>query len=124
MDNQRYIAMTDNANQSQVRQVIENWAKAVRDGDMDGILARHTDDVVMFDVPPPLQSRGIEAYKRTWDLFFKNNFGDEASFELVDLDITAGDTVAFCHALLRIGGSTEPQGRLTIGLQKVRGEWL
>jgi hypothetical protein len=26
-----------------------------------GILQNHSSDIVMFDVPPPLQSRGIEA---------------------------------------------------------------
>jgi len=24
----------------------------------------------MFDVPPPFQSKGIEGYKKTWELFF------------------------------------------------------
>jgi hypothetical protein len=24
----------------------------------------------MFDVPPPMQSKGIEAYRKSWDLFF------------------------------------------------------
>jgi uncharacterized protein (TIGR02246 family) len=116
--------MENNSNETQIRTLVENWANAVSARDMEGVLAHHTDDVVMFDVPPPLESKGIEAYKKTWELFFENNSDDEASFELVDSDITAGDTVAFCHALLRIGGSREPQGRLTIGLQKVRGEWL
>ncbi len=116
--------MTNNSNEKQIRILIENWAKAIRDGKIDGILARHTKDVVMFDVPPPLQSKGIEAYKKTWDLFFQYSSGGEGSFELVDLDITAGDIVAFCHALLIIGGAKKPQCRLTIGLRKVRGEWL
>jgi ketosteroid isomerase-like protein len=114
--------MVNNSNENQIRILVENWAQAVREKAMYGAVAHHSYDVVMFDVPPPLQSRGIEAYRRTWELFFENDFDDEASFELVDLDITAGDTVAFCHALLRIGGSEEPQGRLTIGLQKVQGE--
>jgi ketosteroid isomerase-like protein len=91
---------------------------------MDGILARHIKDLVMFDVPPPLQSKGIEAYKKTWDLFFQYSPGGEGSFNLEELKITAGDTVAFCHALLRIGGGEGPECRLTIGLQKVAGEWL
>jgi ketosteroid isomerase-like protein len=116
--------MTNVSNESQIRQVVESWAKAVRYGDMDGILARHTKDLVMFDVPPPLQSKGIEAYKKTWDLFFQYSPGGEGSFNLEELKITAGDTVAFCHALLRIGGGEAPECRLTIGLQKVAGEWL
>jgi ketosteroid isomerase-like protein len=41
-----------------------------------------------------------------------------------ELKITAGDTVAFCHALLIAGNAKKPQGRLTIGLKKVRGKWF
>jgi ketosteroid isomerase-like protein len=101
--------------------VIESWAKAVRDVDIEGILARHTDDIVMFDVPPPLQWRGKEAYRKTWELFFKYSSGGEGSFDLRELEITAGDSVAFAHALLDVAGST---ARLTIGLRKVGGDWL
>jgi hypothetical protein len=28
------------------------------------VLAHHADDVVMFDVPPPLQSKGMAEYKK------------------------------------------------------------
>jgi ketosteroid isomerase-like protein len=108
-------------NEVQIRNVIENWAKAVRDVDMDGILAHHTDDILMFDVPPPLQIRGLEAYKKAWDLFFQYSSGGPGTFDLTDLHITASDTVAFAHALLQVAGST---ARLTIGLRKVGGEWL
>jgi ketosteroid isomerase-like protein len=49
--------------------MIENWARAVRTKNLNEILANHSPDILMFDVPPPLQSRGIDAYKKTWDLF-------------------------------------------------------
>ena len=53
-----------------IRNLIEDWASAVRRKDLNGILRNHSPHVLMFDIPPPLQSKGIEAYKRTWDLFF------------------------------------------------------
>jgi ketosteroid isomerase-like protein len=91
---------------------------------MEGALARHAKDIVMFDVPLPLQSKGIEAYKKTWELFFDTNRDDKMSFELRELKIIAGDTVAFCHALLIAGSAKKPQGRLTIGLKKVHRKWM
>ncbi len=100
--------MANNSDETPIRTLVENWARAVREGDMENILAHHTDDVVMFDVPPPLQSKGMAAYKKTWDLFFKYSPGGEGSFNIDDLKITAGDTVAFCHGLLRIGGEKNP----------------
>jgi ketosteroid isomerase-like protein len=101
--------------------VIEDWAKAVREVDMDGILAHHTEDILMFDVPPPLQWKGIEAYRKTWELFFNYSDGGEGSFDLHELQISAGGTVAYAHALLDVAGNT---ARLTLGLKKVGDDWL
>ena len=44
---------TDMDDPTQVRSLIERWAKAVHAGDLDGVLADHADDIVMFDVPRP-----------------------------------------------------------------------
>jgi len=45
-----------------IRDLIERWAAAVHGGDLDGVLADHATDIVMFDVPPPYQGvRGIDA---------------------------------------------------------------
>src|SRR5262245_197756 len=106
--------MADNLNSDevQIRRLVESWARAVREGDMDGVLARHTDDIVMFDVPPPVQSKGMAAYKKTWELFFAYSPGGPGSFDVTELQITVGDTVAFCHALVRI---FDNKVRLTMG---------
>ena len=53
-----------------IRELLESWARAVREKDVEGIVANHSPDMVMFDVPPPLVSRGIDAYRKTWDVFF------------------------------------------------------
>jgi uncharacterized protein (TIGR02246 family) len=113
--------MADNTNETQIRTLIERWAQAVRDGDMDSILAHHTNDIVMFDVPPPLQVKGIEAYKEQWELFFQYSPGGEGSFDLIDLEIVAGDTAAYCHTLVRV---VESKVRLTMGFRKEGGKWL
>src|SRR4051794_21749999 len=84
----------------QIRELVEAWAQAVRDKDMDRFLRRHAADFVMFDVPPPLQSRGIEAYEATWLLFFGASPVPPV-FDIVDLSITAGADVAFAIALMR-----------------------
>ena len=114
---------------TRVRTLIERWAKAVHAGDLDGVLADHAADIVMFDVPPPEDGvRGIEAYRATWPPFFQWQ-RQGASFEIVSLDVTAGDDVAFAHALLRCGTPEELKQdptrrlRLTIGLRKQGGRW-
>lgn len=113
--------MTQNRNETEIRALVESWAKAVRAQEMDGVLARHTDDVVMFDVPKPSQASGLAEYRGTWELFFDNSPGGPGSFDVTELHVTAGETVAYCHALVRIFDS---EVRLTMGLRKEDGRWL
>lgn len=91
---------------------------------MEDILANHIKDILMFDVPEPLQSEGRIAYKKTWELFFQYGAPSKDIFVIEDLRITAGEDVAFATGLLRIGGSKKPMCRLTLGLKKLRGRWL
>jgi ketosteroid isomerase-like protein len=49
-------------NETEIRNLIESWAKAVRAREIDGVLAGHTHDMVMFDVPPPVVVKGIELW--------------------------------------------------------------
>ena len=116
--------------ESQIKALIEAWADAVRRHDYPGVLAHHEQDIVMFDVPPPLQSRGMDEYKKTWDLFFRYHKPSQ-TFDIEELAITAGEDVAFAVAIMRCGSSTfsgpPAEGgflfRLTIGLRTIDGDW-
>ena len=119
-----------NDNQQQIQDLIENWAAAVHRGDLVEVLADHSEDIVMFDVPPPYDGvRGIDAYRETWPPFFEWQLKG-AVFEIVSLDVTAGDTVAYAHALLRCGTQKELEEnpdlrlRLTLGLRKEGDRWV
>ena len=118
--------MNTQAEENQVRALIEAWAAAVRRHDLPAILAHHDPDILMFDLPLPLQCRGIEEYKQTWDLFFKYNRPGGA-FDVEELAITAGSDVAFATAIMRCSpGPNSHNGfqfRLTMGLRKVDGGW-
>lgn len=112
-----------------VRDLVRRWVGAVHAGDLDGVLADHTEDIVMFDVPPPDDGvRGIDAYRETWPPFFQWQRSG-AVFELLELSVTAGDDVAWAHALLRCGTEAElaarPENRLrlTLGLRREGGRW-
>jgi uncharacterized protein (TIGR02246 family) len=116
--------------ENQIRTLIEQWAAAMHRGDMERVLADHADDIVMFDVPPPYEGvRGINAYRDTWPPFFEWQ-ARGAIFEIVSLEITTGDDVAYAHALLRCGTQAEladnPANRLrlTLGLRKEQGRWV
>jgi uncharacterized protein (TIGR02246 family) len=116
--------------EQQIRALIERWTAAVHHGEMDGVLADHAEDIVMFDVPPPEDGvRGLDSYRETWPGFFEWQ-AQGASFEIVSLDVTAGSDVAYAYALLRCGTPEELAAdpahrlRLTLGLRRERGRWV
>jgi ketosteroid isomerase-like protein len=93
--------------EQQIRTLIEAWARAAHEGDMDAVLADHAPDIVMFDVPPPQRGvRGLDAYRESWPGFFRWQ-ASGAVFEIEELDITAGADVAFAYALLRCGTTAD-----------------
>jgi uncharacterized protein (TIGR02246 family) len=113
----------------ELQELIARWAKAVRDEDLAGIRADHDLKILMFDVPPPFLSRGITAYMATWQTFFASS-AKPVSFDFEDVEITAGDNVAFATAIghcintERNGEKTNLKFRLTMGFRKHDGRWL
>ncbi len=114
----------------EIERLIRQWAEAVHTGDLDLVLADHGEDIVMFDVPPPHDGvRGLAAYRDTWPGFFEWQAGG-AVFDIVELDVTEGQDVAFAWALLRCGTADEfaevpdRRLRLTIGLRKRDDRWV
>jgi len=119
-----------NTDESRIKALLEAWADAVRRHDVPAILAHHDPDMVMFDLPPPLQCKRIDAYEQTWDLLFRYH-KPGAAFDIQELTVTAGQDVAFAVAIMSCGpdSSSNPADkdgflfRLTVGLRKVDGDW-
>lgn len=114
----------------EIEELIRAWAEAAHSGDLDAVVASHDADVVMFDVPPPHQGvRGLQAYRDTWPGFFEWQ-ATGASFDIVELEVTEGQDVAFAWALLKCGTpegcAQEPDRRLrlTVGLRKQGDRWV
>ncbi|MFF7874880.1 YybH family protein [Streptomyces californicus] len=114
----------------QIRALIEDWAEAVHRGRIDAVVADHAEDIVMFDVPPPCRGvRGIDAYRQVWPPFFAWQ-AQGAVFDIEEMEVTAGEDVAFAHALVRCGTEDELAARpgfrlrLTLGLRTEAGRWV
>jgi ketosteroid isomerase-like protein len=124
------MSESTNIDEVRIKALLEAWTAAVRRHDLPAILAHHDPDIVMFDLPLPLQCRGIEAYAQTWELFFRYHKPGTA-FDFEELLVTAGQDVAFAVAIVRCApnSSSSPLDkdgflfRLTVGLRKVDGNW-
>ena len=119
-------AATDEA---QIRERIDGWVKALRAKDLDGLMSHYAQDILVFDLAPPLQYEGAVAYRKNWADWFPS-FQGPVGYEVRSLSITAGRDVAFSRSLNRITG-TRTSGensdvwlRATVGFRKTGGKWM
>jgi ketosteroid isomerase-like protein len=93
----------------EIRGIIEQWAESTRYDRKDDILANHLPDCVIFDVLEPMQYRGTESYRKSFDAW-QPPFRIPSLFELSELTIEAGSDLGFAHCLIHCGG-TLPDGK-------------
>ncbi len=92
--------------EARIRELIDNWAKAFRAKDIDGIMSIYAPDIVSFDAIARLQFKGADAYRKHWEACLSFCQGP-IIFEIRDMNIATGDDVAFAHCLNRCGGTDE-----------------
>lgn len=112
----------------ELREIINLWVTAVQNEDLEAIRRMHDPGVLMFDVPPPFLSRGLEDYMKTWTTFFAAA-ARPISFNLRDIEVVAGNEVAFATAIgncVYIPPDEDPvkiEFRLTMGFRKLDSRW-
>ncbi|MGH8594313.1 MAG: YybH family protein [Gammaproteobacteria bacterium] len=117
------------AHDNQILQdLIDAWASSVRNQDIEGVVAHHATDIVIYDVVAPIRSIGIYAYRRAWVEQFFPWAGQDGRFDLRAVAVTSGDRVAFATGLIECAGTEKGQRveftlRLTIGFEKREGLW-
>jgi uncharacterized protein (TIGR02246 family) len=122
------LQMTRTDEEAQIRTLIDHWVEAARANDIDGVVAVYAPDILSFDAIAQLQFKGIEAYREHWKACIA--MCPSPIFEIHDLDIEAGDHVAFGHYLLRCGATGEDGKeqtgwmRVTVCCRKTAGRWL
>ncbi|MDZ8067122.1 MAG: nuclear transport factor 2 family protein [Nostoc sp. DedQUE08] len=113
----------------QIRTIIEERVKALPNKDINALLSNHAPDILSFDVINPLQYIGVDTVRervQKWVSSFQGSIG----YEILDLSITTGETVAFCHYLYRVsgtltdGGKVEMWVRATVCLREIDGKWM
>jgi uncharacterized protein (TIGR02246 family) len=124
-------ARTAANNEAEIRKLLDQWAKSFHAKDLSGIMAIYEpgDALVSYDIVPPLQYSGYEAYKNDYQEFL-DQFQGPVDIEYRDLKILAGDTVAFSRGLERMTGTLKSGQkfdtwvRFTECYRKTNGRWL
>ena len=113
----------------QIRRFMDGLVGALRAKDIDTLMAYYAPDMVTFDLRPPLQVLGVDAYRKNFEAWFASVQGP-IDYEIRDLQITASNDVAFCHSLSHVkstrttGAKADYWVRVTSGLRKMDGRWI
>jgi uncharacterized protein (TIGR02246 family) len=122
-------AEADNNAAQEIRGWIDQWRKAVSAKDVDRVMELYTDDVVAYDVVPPLQYVGKAAYRADYQQFF-SQYESDLHVETRDLQVGARGDLAYATGLQMISGTLKHGGksgvwvRFTSLYRKVDGKWL
>jgi len=120
---------TQLSDDARIRQIIERWRVAFEKKDVAGVMAIYSRDVVAYDLTPPLQYVGYEAYRRNYQDFF-DQYSGPVRVEMRGLHVAASDAVAVAFMLERVTGTLKSGGpsdiwlRATQTYRKTDGRWL
>lgn len=86
------------ADEQQIRQLIERWLSATRDGDVDTVLGLMAPDVIFLVAgQPPMHGR--DAFAKSLDTVLSNNVIESVSE--IDEVVVSGD-LAYCRTRLAV----------------------
>ncbi len=116
-------------NEAEIRQLIDDWIEAFRAKDVERIMSFYAQDVVAYDIVPPLQYKSAADYRKDWEAMLAMSEGP-LGYEASDMRVVAGDDTAFCHCLNHVSGKMtggkafDNWMRVTVGYKKIDGKWL
>jgi ketosteroid isomerase-like protein len=121
-----------NKDEQEIRALEERFAAAFRAKDVPAIMKGYApgNELFVFDVSPPRQYVGFEAYKKDWEDFFAAFPGPVDKFEVQDLSIVTGDKLAYSHSIqpaimaAKDGSKFNFTVRVTDCYRKINGKWL
>ena len=114
--------------ESELRDLVDERVRAVREKDSAALAAYPADDVVTFDVLPPLNARGSEATLEHLRQWF-DGYDGPIDYSVRDVQVTAEGDLGFCSFLYHVGGTLKSGGevdmwvRATLGCRRVEGRW-
>jgi ketosteroid isomerase-like protein len=115
--------------ETEIHQWMDDFQRAFQAKDTKAIMALYTPDVLAYDIIPPLQYVGSDAYAKDWDTYFAGYQGP-LTLEYRDCHITTEGNLAIVTCLEHTTGTLtngQPSAtwlRVTSGLRRVNGHWL
>ncbi len=112
-----------------IRQIISDRAQGIYARNAEAAISFYADDIVNFDLAPPLAYRGHEANNPAELQSWFDSWTGPIKLSFTELQIHTGGDVAFAHGLMRMTGprvddtNTDVWARMTLGFERRNGDW-
>jgi ketosteroid isomerase-like protein len=114
----------------QISRLLAQWQKAFEAKDLNGVMAMYApgNALTAYDVVPPLQYKGADAYRKDYADFF-GQFDGPLHVEVRDSHIETCGNIGFAYGLERISGklksgqNVDMWVRYTSGFKRIGGQW-
>ncbi|MGZ3638306.1 MAG: YybH family protein [Ktedonobacterales bacterium] len=125
------MAVEDNKknDEAAIQGLLDDGIGSIRDKNIEGVMSLYAQEVVSFDIVPPLRYVGADAFRKVWEEVF-SVFQGPIDYEVHDLNITVGGDVAFTYSLNRMSGTMNNGQKTNLWLRwaacfrKINGKWL
>jgi ketosteroid isomerase-like protein len=125
------IGQAKSEDEAKIEALAAAFTAAVNAKDVNAIMKVYVPDesLVVFDIIPPRQYLGANAFRKDWEDFVAL-FKGPVKFEVSDLHIEADGTLGYSHSIQHVSG-TDAKGqpidltwRDTAAYRKIGGNWL
>ena len=114
----------------EVYQTLENFAEAIRGGDIKKIMSFYAEEVIAYDMMPPLEFTNKDKYQKSWEECFTSYFKFPVHFDYEKQKFAIEGDIAFTHALVHMSGESKSGEKMnswmrnTTCLKKFGAKWL
>lgn len=115
--------------EQELRDLVAERVAAVQAKDPEPLAARQDNDVVTFDLLPPLLSHGaVSIAERTQSWF--DGYASEIGHEVQELQVTAEGDLGFCSFVYHVSGTLDSGDevdmwvRATLCCRRIDGRWM
>src|SRR6266550_2973728 len=93
------------SSRSDIEALFAGWAKAFEAKDVNGVMSIYASGAALtaYDIVPPLQFRGADAYRKDYADFF-GQFSGPLHVEVPDMHIEVDGNIAYAYGLERLTG--------------------